>query len=102
MRDFRIKAAMAAMIAGASLLAAACGSESDDAANDAGANVADSNAMLVEPANDASAMESAVNATEPAPPANDSGATNETGGVLGETSGGDTGGNTVDSNVTGM
>lgn len=101
MRDSLVRAARAAMVAGAVLLAAGCGDDGGDAANDAGANMVDANAMLSEPANDASAMEAAVNAVEPAPVAN-SGAGNDSTGVLGETSGGDTGGNTVDGNISGM
>ena len=96
------KAAKAAMIAGAALSMAACGDDGGEAANEAGANMIDSNAMLAEPANDASAMESAANATEPAPVANAAEPGNDATGVLGETSGGDTGGNTVESNVSAM
>jgi hypothetical protein len=102
MRESRIKAAKMAMIAGALLLAPACGDDGDEAANDAAANRLDSNAMLAEPANDASAMEAAVNAAEPAPVGNSGEQGNESGNVLGETSGGDTGGNIVESNVSGM
>ena len=85
-----------AMVAGAALLAAGCGT-GDDAANRADANALDANLMLEEPGNDASAMESAVNATEPVV-ANASEGGND---VLGETRGGDTGGNTIESNASG-
>ncbi len=96
------KAAKAAMIAGAALALAACGDEGGEANEEAGASTADANAMLAGPGNDASAMESAANATEPAPVANATEPGNDTTGVLGETSGGDTGGNTVESNVSAM
>lgn len=85
-----------AMVAGAALLLAGCGT-GDDAANRADANALDANVMLAEPGNDASAMESAVNATEPVD-ANSSEGGND---VLGETRGGDTGGNTIESNSSG-
>ncbi|HWT11437.1 MAG TPA: hypothetical protein VN231_01640 [Allosphingosinicella sp.] len=103
MTDPFIRTARAAAIAGAALLAAACGGAGDGAANDAVANALDSDLMLDAPANDASAMESAANAGDPAPVAADNGS-EETNAAdpLGETSGGDTGGNTVDSNVSGM
>jgi hypothetical protein len=87
-----------ALAAGAALLVAACGGgdSTDNAANEV-----DSNLMFEEPANDASALESAYNATEPLPPANDVDAGEDI-DAIGETSGGDTAGNTVDSNVAGM
>jgi hypothetical protein len=91
---FLNRAAIAAM-AGAALLAACSGSESTDnaAANDAG------NIMFEEPANDASALETAANATEMVPLGNDATMTTEEP----ETSGGDTGGNTMAGNdVAGM
>ena len=97
-----MKAVKAAMIAGAALSMPACGDDGGEATEAAGANKIDGNAMLAEPANDASAMESAVNATEPAPVVNGTEPGNDAGGVLGETSGGDTGGNTVESNVSAM
>ena len=103
MRDPWMKAARMAAIAGAMLLMPACGDDGGEAANDAAANMIDSNAMLAEPANDASAMEAAVNATEPAPVTTNTGDQgNDSTDVLGETSGGDTGGNTVESNIGGM
>ena len=59
--------------------------------------------ILDEPANDASAVESAAEVTQPVDVIENSStnAVEET-EPLGETSGGDTGGNTVDSNVSGM
>ena len=83
------------LVAGAALLVAGCGgSESTgNVANDLG-----SNAIVEEPYNDASALESAANVTEPLPVEN---ATNTV--EAPETSGGDTGGNTLQSNdVAGM
>jgi hypothetical protein len=83
------------LAAGAALFVAGCsGSESaTNAANDLG-----SNAVLEEPANDASALESAANATEPLPVDNVTNTVEEP-----QTSGGDTGGNTLQSNdVAGM
>jgi hypothetical protein len=94
--------AKAATIAVAALAVAACGDDGGESANQAGANAIDANAMLTDPGNDASAMESVANATEPAPVANAAEPGNDAGGVLGETSGGDTGGNTVESNVSAM
>lgn len=86
----------AALIAGATLVLSACGG--GEKAADNGANELDANAMMAEPANDMSAMEGAANATEPLPePGNDSGDD-----VLGETEGGDTGGETVETNTPGM
>ena len=89
-----------AVLAGAALAVAACG-DRDEAANEAAANTLDANLTLEAPANDASALETAVPAAEPAPIANGT-AGNDSEPVLGETSGGDTGGNTVESNVSGM
>ena len=89
-----------AAIAGAAALLAACGDREAETANNA-AEALDANLTLEAPANDASALETAVPATEPAPVAN-SPAGNDSAPVLGETSGGDTGGNTVESNVSGM
>jgi len=87
----------AALIAGATLALAACGSS--DKAADNSANEVDANAMMGEPTNDMSAMEAAGNATEPLPPVDNGTAT---GNVLGETEGGDTGGETVETNTPGM
>lgn len=99
MRDLHTLTTRLAIMAGACLFVAACGSGSD-ATNDAALNSLDSNLMIDEPANDASAMESAINAPELVPETN-AGET-DTNDVLGETDGGDTGGNTVESNVSGM
>lgn len=94
MRDL-IFTAKAAMIAGAALALAACGGE--PAVNNAAGNELDANMTLEEPANDASAMEAAGNAAEA--PAPDGNAAED---AAGETDGGDTGGNTLESNVSGM
>ena len=99
MRDLLTRSARLAIVTGACLFVAGCGG-GGEAANDAAVNAMDSNLMIDEPANDASAMESAVNAPEPMPVTN-AGET-DTNDVLGETDGGDTGGNTVESNVSGM
>lgn len=99
MGDVLTRAGRLAMVAGAALLAAGCAG-GDDAANATDTNALDANVMLEEPGNDQSAMESAVNATEPlATNTSDDGNTSD---VLGDTSGGDTGGNTIESNVSGM
>ena len=84
------------IVAGAALLVAGCGT-GDDTANLADANALDANLMLDEPGNDASAMESAVNATEPVE-ANSSEGGND---LLGEARDGDTGGNRIESNASG-
>jgi len=95
MRDLMMTSRIA-ILAGAALALAAC-SGGDTAANNATGNELDQNMMLEEPANDASAMEAVGNATEA--PAETTNAAEDT---MGETDGGDTGGNTVDSNVSGM
>jgi len=83
---------------GCALLAAGCNSQ--PAATNAATNAAGVANDMALPMNDASAMESATNATLPPPAAN---TTNEVDAdALGETSGGDTGGTTVQSNVSGM
>jgi hypothetical protein len=95
MRNPFITRAAVAALAGVAMLAACSGSESTDnaVANDAG------NIMFEEPANDASALESAANATELVPLTNDAGLTSEEPA----TTGGDTGGNTMAGNdVAGM
>lgn len=86
-----------ALIAGATLALAACGAS--EKAADNSANEVDANAMMGEPTNDMSAMEAAGNAAEPLPPVDNGTAT---GNVLGETEGGDTGGETVEANTPGM
>lgn len=94
----RILPLRTALIANAALLVAACGGgDGTVAANDGGA--ADANLALDAPGNDASAMESAANAVEEAPPAENM--ANAAEAPEGETSGGDTGGNVMD-NVAGM
>ncbi|HEV2866565.1 MAG TPA: hypothetical protein VGX37_08610 [Allosphingosinicella sp.] len=102
MRKYPLSWTKAAAIAGAALLLSGCGGDADQAANDAGANTADANAMLDETGNDASAMESATNAADTAPVANTGSQGTDSPDVLGNTSGGDTGGNTAESNVSGM
>ncbi|HMG46567.1 MAG TPA: hypothetical protein VK614_03805 [Allosphingosinicella sp.] len=86
MRNLILKTAL---IAGAALAVAGC-NRADTAANNAAANELDANMTMGEPANDASAMESATNQAEPAAPA-------ET-----NAGGSDTGGNNVESNTLGM
>ena len=88
-----------AFMAGAALLAAGC-SGGNNATTENNLSATDANMMMEQSGNDQSAMESAANVTEPTPAeANESSQDNS---VLGDTSGGDTGGNTVDSNVSGM
>jgi len=87
-----------ALIAGAALLAAGCGGGDGTIAANAGGE-ADANLALDAPGNDASALESAANVTEEAPPAENM--ANAAEGPEGETSGGDTGGNVMD-NIAGM
>ena len=94
MRTLFVTTGRAAMLAGAALIVAACsGSESTSNTTD---NAAD-NMLLEEPANDASALESAANASELVPLDNGADALEAP-----ATSGGDTGGNSMESNVTGM
>lgn len=100
MRDLGIRAARLAIVLGAALAAAGC-SGREEATNAADLNSLDANVILEEPANDASAMESAVNATEPVV-TNTGEEGNASDDVLGESEGGDTGGNTTGGNVTGM
>jgi hypothetical protein len=99
MRD-SVSCARLAIAVGAALWLSACGS--GDRAEDAAANTLDdANLLLEEPANDQSAIEAAANATDIEPLTNAGNSADE-GTVLGETSGGDTGGNTVENNVSGM
>ena len=98
MRDLLTRSSRLALAGGAALLIAGCGG-GDDAANVADANALDANTLLDEPTNDASAMESVANATEPAITDTGNQSSNST-DVLGNTSGGDTGGNTVESNIS--
>ena len=102
MRDILSRSVTLAFVAGLALAVAGCGGASEPA-EEADANLAESNLILFEPAYDASAMESADEVTQPVDvlentTANEAEATEP----LGETSGGDTGGNTVDNNVSGM
>ena len=87
-----------ALIAGAAMLVAGCGGGDGATETNAG-NEADANAALEAPGNDASALESAANIAEEAPPADN--VSNAAEAPLGETSGGDTGGNVMD-NIAGM
>jgi hypothetical protein len=86
-------------LAGA-LLVGACGQQS--ATNNMTVNATSIGNDLALPMNDASAMESAANASTMPPPPTDNMANSADGAPLGETTGGDTGGNTVQSNVSGM
>jgi hypothetical protein len=100
MRDLFSRTGTAVLIAGLALAVAGCGGDTETV-NEPEANLVD-NMMLEEPANDASVLESTANLAEPAPAnATDETETDDT-NVLGDTSGGDTGGNTVESNVSGM
>jgi hypothetical protein len=85
-----------ALAAGMTLAMTAC-DRGAAPANNSAANELDANMTMGEPANDASAMESATNTAEPvAPqPAENSSST-------GTNAGGDTGGNNVESNTVGM
>ena len=98
MHAFPTRTLRLATLAGAALLIAGCGG--GDAVNESAANTLDANVMLEQPGNDASAMESVVNAPEPVvtEPTNETTDSNET---LGETKGGDTGGNVIE-NISGM
>ena len=58
MRDIPSRSATFAFVAGLALAVAGCGGASEPA-EEAGTNLGDSNMILDEPANDASAMESA-------------------------------------------
>lgn len=96
MRTLFVTTGRVALLAGAALIVTAC-SGSEPAAN-ATDNAAD-NMLLEEPANDASALESAANASDPVPLGNDTETTTD----VPETSGGDTGGNSQQGNdVAGM
>jgi len=87
-----ILTAKAALVAGAALALAACGSE--PAVNNAADNELDANMTLEAPANDASAMEAAGNAAEiPAPADNGADEAEDTSTDSA---------NTLESNVSGM
>jgi hypothetical protein len=85
------------MVAGAALFVAACGGHSGETANTTAGNELDSNLMMDETGNDASAMESVANVPEPAAAPE---ATNEA--PAADTGGGSAEGDQVDSNVAGM
>ncbi len=100
-------------IASTVLLLASCGGANET--NEAAATQADSNVMFEQLGNDASALEAAGNAApmeavsdeasdtdSPAAEAPTENTGNSSQPVLGETSGGDTGGNTVQGNTTGL
>ena len=93
MRNLFTRSGRLALAAGAALLVAGCG-EGGDATNATDTNTLDANVLLEQPVNDASALESAVNATDPVVTDAGNQATDAP-AVLGNTSGGDTGGNTV-------
>ena len=99
MRDLLTRGGTLALAAGAALLVAACGG-GGDAGNATDTNALDANVLLEQPVNDASALESAVNATDPVVTDTGNQGT-DTPAVLGNSSGGDTGGNTV-GNVSAM
>ena len=99
-------------LAAAASLLASCGGASEQANEAAAPTEADSNVMLQQLGNDASALEAAGNAAPIEEPAmsetnqtSDSSSNGSAGDsaqpVLGETRGGDTGGNTVQGNTTG-
>jgi len=101
MRELFTRTGTAALIAGLALAVSACGGSAEPT-EEADTNLTESNLILDEPANDASAMESTVNVAEPETPVANESDEDSDSDALGETSGGDTGGNTVDSNVSGM
>ena len=111
MQYSNIQTAKVAGIVSAALLLASCGGGANDD-NEAVATQADSNVMFEQLGNDASALEAAGNAAplevvnDEASDASSAGAEattqNSSQPVLGETSGGDTGGNTVQGNTTGL
>lgn len=84
---------------GCALLAAGCSRQA--ATNNMTTNATGIVNDMATPMNDASAMESAANVSTMPPPTGNLANSAEV-QPLGETSGGDTGGNTVQSNVTGM
>ena len=101
MRNILISSARLAMIASAALVVTACG-DSGETTNNAADETLDSNMMLDTLGNDASALETVGNASETLPPMETGNQVSNSTDVLGNTSGGDTGGNSVDSNVAGM
>ena len=84
---------------GGALLVSACGQQATT--NNMTVNATSIGNDLSLPMNDASAMESAANVSTMPPPTDNMTNSADT-PPLGETTGGDTGGNTVQSNVTGM
>ena len=100
MRSLVTDAGRLMMVAGAALAVAGCSSSNEEATEAADVNALDANLMLEQAGNDASAMESVANVSEPTVTTNAGEGGNAT-DVLGETSGGDTGGNTVDANRSG-
>lgn len=105
MREFLWKAGAGALIAGASLSLAGCGDGAEPAENVMGANALEAETMY-EPGNDISAMEAATNDVEAESPPVVGPGTNTIAPtdseILGETSGGDTGGNVAGDDVSGM
>lgn len=99
MRDLSSRTGRWVLLAGAALLVAGC-SGSEDADNAVDANALDANLLLDQPLNDASAMESAANAIEPE--TTNAGEAGNASEMLGETRGGDTGGNVIESNTSAM
>lgn len=87
-----------ALVAGVALAVAGCGSR--PAATNTAANAAGIANDLSMPMNDASAIETTANASTTPPPSNMSNSADTQ--PIGPTSGGDTGGNTVQSNIAGM
>ncbi len=104
MREFLWKAGAGALIAGASLGLAGCGDNVEPAENVVNANALETE--MYEPGNDVSAMEAVANDVEAeSAPVVDPGTNNiapTDSEVLGETSGGDTGGNSAGDDVSGM
>jgi hypothetical protein len=100
MKEFSMRslifASRAALAAGVVLALAACNREAS-VANNAGTEL-EANASYDALGNDASAMEAAGNTAEPTAPADNAAGD----AVDGQTEGGDTGGNNVESNTLGM
>ena len=88
-----------ALVAGAAFAIAGCGSR--PAATNSAANAASVANDLSTPMNDASAIETTTNAST-TPPRVSNTANSAGTDTLGTTRGGDTGGNTVQSNIAGM
>lgn len=102
MRDLFSTVAKTAIIAGAALAVAACGGR-QAAVNNAAANDLDANMSFGSPGNDASAMESAANmSSAPAPSTKAGNGAADTEPLPTGTGTGDSGGDQVESNVSGM